>query len=72
MSAPRGALTGLSLNKRVDETGNEINFLQPRITVPVDEKPGMQAIGDAAPDLPPVAGRYPTVARDHEHIRYGT
>ena len=22
--------------------------------------------------LPPVAGKYPTVARDHEYIRYGT
>jgi hypothetical protein len=42
------------------------------ITVSVDEKPGVQAIGNTAPDLPPVAGKYPTVARDHEYIRYGT
>src|ERR1035438_10079238 len=42
------------------------------ITVSVDEKPGVQAIGHTAPDLPPVAGKYPTVARDHEYIRYGT
>jgi len=42
------------------------------ITVSVDEKPGVQAIGNTAPDLAPVAGRYPTVARDHEYIRYGT
>lgn len=42
------------------------------ITVSVDEKPGVQAIGHTAPDLPPVAGQYPTVARDHEYIRYGT
>jgi hypothetical protein len=42
------------------------------ITVSVDEKPGVQAIGNTAPDLPPVAGRYPTIARDHEYIRYGT
>ncbi len=42
------------------------------ITVSVDEKPGVQAIGNTSPDLPPVAGRYPTVARDHEYIRYGT
>jgi len=41
------------------------------ITVSVDEKPGVQAIGNTAPDLPPVAGKYPTVARDHEYIRYG-
>lgn len=42
------------------------------ITVSVDEKPGVQAIGNTAPDLLPVAGKYPTVARDHEYIRYGT
>lgn len=42
------------------------------ITVSVDEKPGVQAIGNTAPDLPPVAGKHPTVARDHEYIRYGT
>ena len=42
------------------------------ITVSVDEKPGVQAIGNTAPDLPPVPGRYPTGARDHEYIRYGT
>jgi transposase len=42
------------------------------ITVSVDEKPGVQALGNTAPDLAPVAGKYPTVARDHEYIRYGT
>jgi len=34
------------------------------ITVSVDEKPGVQALGNTSPDLPPVAGRYPRVARD--------
>src|SRR5216684_9086123 len=42
------------------------------ITVSVDEKPGVQAIGNTSPDLPPVAGKYPTVARDSEYIRLGT
>jgi DDE superfamily endonuclease len=42
------------------------------ITVSVDEKPGVQAIGNTAPDLPPVARKHPTVARDHEYVRYGT
>jgi hypothetical protein len=42
------------------------------ITVSVDEKPGVQAIGNTTADLPPVAGKYPTVGRDHEYIRYGT
>jgi hypothetical protein len=42
------------------------------ITVSVDEKPGVQAIGNTAPDLPPKPHQYATVARDHEYIRYGT
>ena len=42
------------------------------ITVSVDEKPGVQAIANTAPDLPPVAGRHPCVARDHEYKRLGT
>ncbi len=42
------------------------------ITVSVDEKPGVQAIANTAPDLPPVPGRHPTLARDHEYRRLGT
>jgi transposase len=42
------------------------------VTVSVDEKPGVQAISNTAPDLPPVPGKYPTVARDHEYRRLGT
>lgn len=42
------------------------------ITVSVDEKPGVQAIANTAPDLPPVPGKHPTVARDHEYKRLGT
>ncbi len=37
-----------------------------------DEKPGIQAIENTAPDLPPVPGRQPAIARDHEYIRHGT
>ena len=37
-----------------------------------DEKPGIQAIGETAPDLPPVAGKHPTTSRDHEYVRHGT
>jgi len=44
----------------------------PVITISVDEKPGVQAIANTTPDLPPVAGKYPTVARDHEYVRHGT
>lgn len=42
------------------------------ITVSVDEKPGVQAIANTAPDLPPLARRYRTWARDHEYKRHGT
>ena len=42
------------------------------VTVSVDEKPGLQAIANTCPDLPPVPGKYPTVGRDHEYKRLGT
>ena len=41
-------------------------------SVSVDEKPGLQALGLRAPDLPPVAGQYAQLARDYEYVRYGT
>jgi transposase len=37
-----------------------------------DEKPGMQAIGSTAPDLPPKPGVHAAFARDHEYKRHGT
>ena len=37
-----------------------------------DEKPGIQAIENTAPDLPPVPGKHSAVGRDHEYIRHGT
>lgn len=37
-----------------------------------DEKPGIQAISNTAPDLPPVPGVHPCIARDHEYKRHGT
>ena len=37
-----------------------------------DEKPGIQAISNTAPDLPPVPGAHPCMARDHEYKRHGT
>jgi transposase len=37
-----------------------------------DEKPGIQAIQNTAPDLPPVPGKHATIGRDHEYIRHGT
>ncbi len=37
-----------------------------------DEKPGIQAIENTAPDLPPVPGKHAMIGRDHEYIRHGT
>lgn len=45
---------------------------QPIYTVSVDEKPGVQALGTTAPDLPPVAGKHAGIGRDHEYVRHGT
>ncbi len=42
------------------------------LTVSIDEKPGVQALANTAPDLPPVPGKHPTVSRDHEYKRLGT
>jgi transposase len=38
----------------------------------VDEKPGLQALANTAPDRPPVARQHPAVRRDHEYRRPGT
>ena len=37
-----------------------------------DEKPGIQAIANTAPNLPPKPGMHATSARDHEYKRHGT
>jgi transposase len=37
-----------------------------------DEKPGIQAIGSTAPDLPPQPGSHAGWAREHEYERHGT
>jgi transposase len=42
------------------------------VTISVDEKPGVQAIANTAPDRPAVPGRHSTHARDHEYKRLGT
>lgn len=42
------------------------------ITVSVDEKPGVQAIQNIAPDLPPKPAKHKNVGRDYEYKRLGT
>lgn len=55
------------------ETAAEAVGAEPAvITVSIDEKPGVQAIENTAPDLPPVPGKHPAVGRDHEYKRHGT
>ena len=50
----------------VDNTAPNVAFIS------YDEKPGIQAISNTAPDLPPIAGKHVCVARDHEYKRHGT
>lgn len=42
------------------------------VTLSYDEKPGIQAIANIAPDLSPVPGRHAHVGRDYEYKRLGT
>jgi transposase len=42
------------------------------ITVSVDEKPGLQAINNTAPDIMPAPGKNSRIMRDHEYKRLGT
>ncbi len=41
-------------------------------TISYDEKPGIQAIKNIAPQLQPVVGQHPTLQRDYEYKRLGT
>lgn len=43
----------------------------PIYTVSVDEKPGVQALGTTAPDLPPVPRTHAGIGRDYEYVRHG-
>lgn len=45
---------------------------QTTVILAYDEKPGIQAIDNVSPDLPPVPGKYPTITRDYEYRRLGT
>ena len=50
----------------------ETSSNSPVAIISYDEKPGIQAIENTAPDLPPVPGKHATFARDHEYKRHGT
>jgi transposase len=55
-------------NELTAKTGVPTNV----ITVSLDEKPGVQAIQNTAPALPPQPGAHPAWSRDHEYVRHGT
>lgn len=42
------------------------------VTISYDEKPGIQALKNLAPQLSPIPGKYQTIARDHQYKRLGT
>jgi transposase len=56
----------LQNDQHPDEQGLEV------LTVSIDEKPGIQAIKNIAPDLPPVVGKHSRISRDYEYKRLGT
>jgi transposase len=69
LGAGFGAGSGLdpgTANKTVEKAVPNVAFIS------YDEKPGIQAIANTAPDLPPVANEHPCIARDHEYKRHGT
>jgi transposase len=55
----------INLQKETGET-------QSIVTVSVDEKPGVQAIKNIAPDLMPEPGKQSRILRDYEYKRLGT
>ena len=42
------------------------------VTLSIDEKPGVQAIGNTAPDIMPNPAKNSRILRDHEYKRHGT
>lgn len=62
----------LNAAKQAEEKGESYELGRDIVTVSVDEKPGVQAIENTSPDLPPVAGKHPALARDYEYKRHGT
>jgi transposase len=42
------------------------------VFISYDEKPGIQAINNTAPDLAPIAAQRPEIGRDYEYKRHGT
>jgi len=58
--------------KLSNESAANIHEARSIVRVCVDEEPGVQAIANITPDLPPEAGKHKTIARDPEYKRLGT
>jgi len=62
----------LVVYKEINAQNNNQNEQDKKIiTLSLDEKPGIQAIKNIAPDLPPKPGKYPNIGRDYEYKRLG-
>jgi transposase len=59
----------VALLKKAAEAGDDDGSVA---IVSYDEKPGVQAIGTTAPDLPPKPHAHEAFGRDHEYVRHGT
>lgn len=55
-----------------NERGPGTDPERPWVVISYDEKPGIQAVANVAPELPPVPGQHPSLSRDYEYHRHGT
>lgn len=62
----------LIVYKEVNLQNEQVHQKKEVITLSIDEKPGVQAIKNTAPDLPPKHGKSKTWSRDYEYKRLGT
>lgn len=64
--------TVLHVYKEVSMINDGEIKLEKQTTISYDEKPGIQAINNIAPQLQPMPGKYKTLMRDYEYKRLGT
>ncbi len=62
----------LQVYKEVAIVNDQMKKQGKMTTISYDEKPGIQAIKNIAPQLQPVVGKYTTIQRDYEYKRLGT
>jgi transposase len=62
----------LVVYKEIQQSREKEERQEKQTVLSYDEKPGIQAIENVAPDLAPVVGKHPTWGRDYEYKRHGT